>query len=157
MDTSSWQGFIAPCKFALSSRHIEKISSNRCLVELVNPQEKQGNKICRRIMLFLSNINSEYSIPGSVSPLLQPKQTLATWKCFTNRHPMICEAGTDISKTYPQITSPSPAQFGYIKDQQSRIVVSAPFEHVLVIPDHPPCSKEETQNIIETTSQSSFR
>ena len=72
---------------------------DRCLVELVNPQEKQGNKICRRIMLFLSNINSECSIPGSVSLPLQPKQPLATWKCFTNRHPMICEAGTDISKT----------------------------------------------------------
>lgn len=103
MDTSSWQGFIAPCKFALSSRHIEKISSNRCLVELVNPQEKQGNKICRRIMLFLSNINSECSIPGSVSPLLQPKQPLATWKCLTNRHPMICEDSATSRISNPEL------------------------------------------------------
>lgn len=66
-------------------------------------KRSKETKICRRIMLFLSNINSECSIPGSVS--LQPKQPLATWKCFTNQHPMICEAGTDISKTYPQITS----------------------------------------------------
>ena len=38
---------------------LEKMLSNRSLVELVNPDKKQRNNMCRRIMFFLSKINSE--------------------------------------------------------------------------------------------------